>query len=151
MYMLGPDGEPFETENPEWHKDSRKITKREYVKASREYSRAWLLRYLKPGSRVYTKVESVSRSGMSRVISVYIADERDSIMNVSAWVCKACDLPRAKTGLAVKMDGCGGDMGFAIVYQLGHALWPDGTPEPHGTRNGEPDSDGGYALKHCWL
>ena len=22
---------------------------------------------------------------------------------------------------------------------------------PHGTRNGEPDSTGGYALKHRWL
>lgn len=23
--------------------------------------------------------------------------------------------------------------------------------EPHGRRNGDPDSDGGYALKHRWL
>jgi hypothetical protein len=42
-------------------------------------------------------------------------------------------------------------MGFAAVYNLGYALWPNGTPEPHGTRNGVPDRDGGYALKQCWL
>lgn len=43
------------------------------------------------------------------------------------------------------------DMGFHVVYALGSALWPDGTPAPHGTRNGEPDTAGGYALKHEWL
>lgn len=30
-------------------------------------------------------------------------------------------------------------------------LKPDGAPAPHGTRNGEPDTAGGYALKHEWL
>jgi len=43
------------------------------------------------------------------------------------------------------------DMGFQIVYQLGQRMWPDGTPKPHGRRNGQPDSAGGYALKHQWL
>ena len=37
------------------------------------------------------------------------------------------------------------DMGFQAVYCLGLSLWPDGTPEPHSTRNGEPDTNGGYA------
>ena len=55
-----------------------------------------------------------------------------------------------KTG-GLRVSGCGMDMGFHVVYNLGYALWPDGTPEPHGTRNGAPDSDGGYALKHRWL
>ena len=45
----------------------------------------------------------------------------------------------------------GMDMGFAVVYDLGLSLWPAGTPAPHGTRNGEPDANGGYALKHSWL
>ena len=49
------------------------------------------------------------------------------------------------------IGGCGMDMGFHVVYNLGRAMWPDGTPDPHGTRNGEPDRDGGYALKHRWL
>jgi hypothetical protein len=43
------------------------------------------------------------------------------------------------------------DMGFDLVYSLGSALWPNGTDTPHGTRNGEPDSDGGYALKQSAL
>lgn len=51
----------------------------------------------------------------------------------------------------IKIGGCGMDMGFALVYNLGATLWPNGTPKPHGTRNGEPDNAGGYALKHRWL
>lgn len=51
----------------------------------------------------------------------------------------------------IKIGGCGMDMGFALVYDLGATLWPKGTPKPHGKRNGEPDSEGGYALKHSWL
>lgn len=51
----------------------------------------------------------------------------------------------------LRMGGGGMDMGFAAVYALGSALWPKGTPKPHGTRNGEPDRAGGYALKHSWL
>lgn len=48
---------------------------------------------------------------------------------------------------ALMLGGCGYSKPSHIGYSLGRALWPDGTPEPHGTRNGEPDSDGGYALK----
>jgi len=52
---------------------------------------------------------------------------------------------------AVKISGCGMDMGSAVVYDLGYRLWPNGTPTPHGTRNGTPDSSGGYALKYQWI
>jgi hypothetical protein len=51
----------------------------------------------------------------------------------------------------ITIGGCGMDMGFELVYQLGYALWPNGTPAPHGTRNGEPDTNGGYALRQRWL
>lgn len=51
----------------------------------------------------------------------------------------------------IRVGGCGMDMGFNLVYNLGATLWPKGTKKPHGTRNGEPDTAGGYALKHRWL
>ncbi len=51
----------------------------------------------------------------------------------------------------IRIGGYGMDMGFSLVYSLGQKLWPKGTPKPHGKRNGEPDSAGGYALKHEWL
>ena len=56
----------------------------------------------------------------------------------------------AKHG-GIKIAGCGEDLGFALGYELGMTLWPQGTPKPHGMRNGEPDSNGGYALKHRWI
>ena len=34
-----------------------------------------------------------------------------------------------KTG-GLRVSGCGMDMGFHVVYNLGYVLWPDGTPEP---------------------
>ena len=46
----------------------------------------------------------------------------------------------------ISMGGWGYSKSFQIGYSLGCALWPNGTPEPHGTRNGEPDSAGGYAI-----
>jgi hypothetical protein len=42
-------------------------------------------------------------------------------------------------------------MSSLVTRNLGATLWPDGTPEPHGTHNGQPDRAGGYALKHQWL
>lgn len=55
-----------------------------------------------------------------------------------------------RTGGA-KICGCGMNMGFHFIYSLGASLWPNGTPKPHGRRNGAPDSDGGYALKYSSL
>ena len=65
----------------------------------------------------------------------------------------------------VKIGGCGMDVGFEVVYNLGLTLFPDGftcigercpaadhsngdrdyTPHLH------PKFQGGYALKHRWL
>ncbi len=116
---------------------------------------------LKPGQTVYCTVRHVAASGMLRRISFFIAycpNEGDwnygkdaaSIRCIDWLIARACGyMQHDKGGLVV--GGCGTDMGFAVVYYLGATLWPDGTPEPHGTRNGEPDSAGGYALKHSWL
>ncbi len=51
----------------------------------------------------------------------------------------------------IRIGGCGMDMGFSLVYDLGATLWPKGTPKPHSRRNGEDDRSGGYALKHEWM
>jgi hypothetical protein len=149
-YMISPTGEAFETKNPEYHKDSRAVTFKEYAPARKAYLRKMILKHVKPGSTVYTKCNHVANSGMSRDISVYVVAKDKTIWDCSAMVADLCGYRRAKDN-SVKMGGCGMDMGFAIVYALGGALWPKGTPKPHGTRNGEPDTSGGYALKHRWL
>ena len=100
---------------------------------------------LQPGDTLKTVLKQVSRSGMYRHIAVIWKDE-----NISYLVAKALEDKLHDDG-SIGVSGCGMDMGFDIVYQLGSVLWPNGTPTPHGTRNGEPDSDGGYALKQAWL
>lgn len=130
-------------------------TKNARKEAEREDAKTRLLAMLKPGDRVYTVLRHVSASGMSRRISLVIpTTDREGKPAVTSIDWLAARLLRSyrqhdKGGLMV--SGCGMDMGFHVIYALGSALWPDGTPAPHGTRNGEPDTAGGYALKHEWL
>lgn len=71
------------------------------------------------------------------------------IMPITWYVAHATGAtPLDRGEWVIGMGGAGYDAGFECVYQLGRALWPNGTPEPHGVRNGEPDSEGGYALRH---
>ena len=125
------------------------------AKAERDEQLETLRKWLKPGDTVYTILESRSASGMRRHIRVLIPyiDEKGKISfyHPDHAVSKILDLRRHEKREGVRIDGCGTDMGFEIVYRLGCALWPEGTPEPHGVRNGEPDSEGGYALNHRWL
>jgi hypothetical protein len=105
---------------------------------------------LKPGDTIYTRLNHVSKSGMMRVIDLFVI--RDNEPRRITWsACQATGTTYNDKHEGMRMDGCGMDMGFAAVYNLGSVLWPNGTPEPHGTRNGEPDTCGGYALKHRWL
>lgn len=109
-----------------------------------------LSQWVKPNDIIYTYIKSVSSSGMSRQIACYIAYNNElgqaRIKEITWHIARACELKiGSKGGLIV--GGCGMDMAFSVVYNLGRTLWPNGTLEPHGRRNGEPDSCGGYALK----
>lgn len=105
---------------------------------------------LKPGETVYTSLKHCSRSGMYRVIDVFIMRKNKPI-RLSWNVAKAIGFSYDRRHEGIGVGGCGMDMGFHVVYKLGSCLWPHGTRKPHSTRNGEPDTDGGYALKQRWL
>lgn len=141
-------GEVFETDYPEYHNNAVVLTGAAAKQALHAQRVKDLKKLIKPGQSVYTKLNSVSASGMTRDISVYVV-YKNEIKDISYHVCKVTGYPAGKTG--VKAQGCGMDMGFDIVYTLGCYLWPTGTPKPHGVRNGEPDTAGGYALKHSWI
>lgn len=120
-------------------------------KADQEAAREELRAMLKPGQKVYTILRHCSRSGMQRVIDLKIIDKDGDHLHIG---------PKAAIAMGDRYDyrrngivagGCGMDMGFNLVYNLGSYLWPKGTGKPHGRRNGEPDTSGGYALKHEWL
>lgn len=123
------------------------------------------------GSTVYTVLRHVSRSGMQRRISVIIQSPEGP--NNISWDMGHLDsifrLTDQDGVRSLKVDGCGMDMGFEVVYNLGLVLYPDGVPcigegcqsndhnnpKPYGWglvfRPGELHEDGGYAFRQRWL
>ena len=117
-----------------------RATKRERAEAI-----ANLRERLQPGDVIFTRLNHVSASGMTRWLDLFVI--RDNEPPRLSWsAAAATDYTYCDRRESLKIEGCGMDMGFSAVYSLGRALWPDGTDSPHGTRNGEPDTDGGYAL-----
>lgn len=93
-----------------------------------------LLEILKPGDTVYCILRHVSRSGMTRIIDLYVLKD-----NSLRWIgLKAADLLELpytdKYGWGVKVTGAGMDMGFWLVSNLSRELFNDD-----------------YALKSYWL
>lgn len=80
-----------------------------------------------------------------------VGPARPALRNIGYLAARAMGDKFDRDRQGIPVGGCGMDMGFHLVYGLGSRLWPKGTPKPHGRRNGEPDSNGGYALKHSWL
>lgn len=78
---------------------------------------------VKPGDRIYTNLRKVSRSGMSRTISVHIKTA-DGIRDISSLVARAAGY-RMDGWDGLKVGGCGMDMGFHVVYSLSSVLFRD--------------------------
>ena len=141
---------------------------------------AQLRKWIKPGDTVYTIVDHVSRSGMSRDIRVVLLKGGEAL-HPNYSVSIALGYPRAARGDGMRVGGCGMDMGFHLVHSLGYALFgleaSEGvgakanklrkaiyeayTPYWHqGGKKEVPDwtkpgrewfAGAGYALKHRWL
>jgi len=138
----------------------RTVTKSEQAEAI-ERLRTWI----KPGDTVYTILRHRSSSGMSRSISLigFGEDRRD--LAYSWNVAKALGYGFDDRREGVRIGGCGMDMGFALVYELGRVLFPDGFAcigencQSNDHANGDRDftpghvthTDGGYALRQRWL
>ena len=86
---------------------------------SLEQLREWLPK----GTRVFTILRSVSRSGMQREISVVVFLSGDDCpIHPNYHVCQVLGLRRGKSD-GVVITGCGMDMGFHLVYELAYALY----------------------------
>ena len=135
-----------------------------------------LREWIKPGDTVYTILNSVSRSGISRQIRVVLLhcgkDGRQCSPSHPNWaVGKALGLRHAKHNGretdALVIGGCGMDMGFHLVYELSSVLYGKypclgkGTcPStyhanhrcgPNGPERFDLVHTDGYALRHQWL
>lgn len=82
---------------------------------------------LPPGSTASTILRTASRSGMSRTISVVVPGP-DGIHDITWLVARAMGerLTDANGHRAIKVGGCGMDMGFHLVYSLSRVLYPAG-------------------------
>lgn len=96
-----------------------------WTKAEQAEALAFLAERIKPGDKVWTKVEHVARSGMMRVISAYIMID-GAPFDISRYVAKATGASFDESRWGVKMGGCGMDMTFALIYNLGMTLYPEG-------------------------
>lgn len=119
--------------------------------ALREYRRCELLAVIKPGQRIKTVCVHSTKSGVAHyrlfIVGTYDRNGDRFVQDITDAVAKLNGHKVSTSTQGIIMSGLGYSKSFQIVYGLGLALWPNGTPEPHGTRNGEPDSNGGYALK----
>lgn len=100
-----------------------------------------LAEFLSLGDTVHMIVCHVARSGMSRHISTLIV-KNGQIRDITYLVAEALDYRRDIHDGGLVVTGCGMDMGFEVVYNLGRALWPQGYAQ---------HTDGGYALRQDWI
>ena len=129
----------------------------------RERARKALLEMVKPGDTIYTVLRHVSRSGMSRSISVVVhTPEGPQDFSWAAARVLGASFDRRNDG--VKVSGCGMDMGFHLVYSLSWAIFGpqgfacvgEGCPS-NDHFNGDKvythhaHTDAGYALRQRWL
>ncbi|KKL77358.1 hypothetical protein LCGC14_2035670 [marine sediment metagenome] len=124
-----------------------KITKSEQEKSIKR------LRVLvKEGDTIYTTLKHVSRSGMSRSIDVHII-KANKPRWLSRSVAEILNWGFDEKREAVKVSGCGMDMGFHLVYTLSSVLFPNGSKTLITGRNGDkkPEKDGGYLLEQVWM
>lgn len=97
-------------------------------------SLATLREWIPTGSRVFTVLRSVSRSGMRREIGLIVwPTGSDRPIHPNFHAARVLKL-RVGSRDGIVVHGCGMDMGFDLVYHLGCALYD------------EP-----YSLHHEWL
>jgi hypothetical protein len=80
------------------------------------------------GRTVYARVNSVSRSGMSRRIEYYTTTTDGDIIRIGYYIALAIDYPYNVDKGGVRADGCGMDMIFHVLSVLNYAYaqWKTG-------------------------
>jgi len=120
----------------------KKMTKKEQKALDVQYAREQLLtHYVSEGDTIYTVLRSVSSSGMSRTISLKVAKD-GKILDLTYYASILLDWPLVEVNgsRALRVGGCGMDMGFHTVYTLSRVLF----------REEGNTKDAGYSLNHAW-
>jgi len=89
---------------------------------------------IKKGDTLYTQLNHVSQSGMTRHIKVRQI-KKNYPLDWTRLVSIALDWKEAKNRFGnyngIKVGGCGMDMGFHLVYTLSNVLYNDGYALTH--------------------
>lgn len=120
----------------------KKISKKAQKALEIEEAKKQLLaHYVSEGSTVYTVLRSVSSSGMSRTLSLKVAKD-GKILDLTYYAGTVLDWPIVEVNgsRALRVGGCGMDMGFHTVYTLSSILF----------REEGSTKDAGYSLNHAW-
>lgn len=120
-----------------------------YTEVEKERSFKYLKRLVKPQKTfIFYLVTSVASNGMSRRIRFFVAKNND-LLDISHSMAVLLD-QKCEDYRGMFTRGCGMDMGFNAVYNLGRILYPDGSKTIVTGRNGDttPETDGGYLLKY---
>jgi hypothetical protein len=124
------------------------ITKTQQKKLDYEYAKERLLTYyINEGDTIYTVLRSVAPSGMSRTMSLKVATDKGVIQDLTYYASIVLDYPLVEVNgsRAIRVGGCGMDMGFHVVYSLARVLFRD-------KYEGQPEApDAGYSLSQAWL
>lgn len=116
------------------------------------------------GYKFYTVLRHVSRSGMFRKISVY-AMTREGKIWLDGYISHLGIYSLDKSGEGLRVSGCGMDMGFDVVYNVGTLIYPKGFRchgkkcmgsehhnPPFPPRDGRMHhKSGGYAIRQEWI
>ena len=108
----------------------------------KEFKERLMSYYIKPNDTIYTTIKSVSTSGMSRTMSLYVVVD-NKLHNITYYIAKTLDYPLVDVNgsRVMRVGGSGMDMGFHVVYSLSGYLF----------RELNLDGDPGYLLKHEWI
>ena len=110
-----------------------------FSKTDREEALERLQELITGETTIYTILRSVSTSGMSRRMSVKVIDSKGDLLDITYYVGGALGYPVSDIygHRVIRVNGCGMDMGFIVVYDLSHTLF-----------NGQDRA--GYVLRHEW-
>lgn len=139
-------------------------TKKQLKEQERQDAVDQIKKYAKPGDTLFTVLRNVSRTGMYRHIDLYAVVDNEMVY-LSGYVATALDWPRCKDG-SVGVSGCGMDVGFHLVYNLGWSMFGKEGYEctgehcpnnshvndrnaPRGT--GVQHTESGYAFRQEWI
>lgn len=121
--------------------------KKEQKKLDYEYAKEQLMtHYINEGDTIYTVLRSVASSGMSRTMSLKVAKD-GKILDLTYYASVVLDYPLVEVNgsRAIRVGGCGMDMGFHVVYSLARVLFRD-------KYEVQPEAvDAGYSLSQAWL